>query len=108
MPQKFRFMRWISFLSRVAFICNLAFLFSVLLQWKPFISSQVLLSTVVIIGYFLAPFIFSPIVSLLYVIMLLQKKKFPASLPGWLISVNFVFLLVQLIFVLFFLHDPFH
>ena len=101
-------MRWISFLSRVAFICNLAFLFSVLLQWKPVVSSQVLLSTVVIAGYFLAPFIFSPLVGVLYATILIQKKKFPASLPAWLIGLNFVFLLVQLIFVLFFLHDPFH
>src|SRR3954465_2660352 len=105
MPKKFRFMRWISFLSRGVFICNLAFLFSVLLQWKPLVSSQVLLSTVVIAGYFLAPFIFSPLVAILYGTILFQKKKFPTSLPVWLIGVNFVFLLVQLIFVLFFLHD---
>ena len=101
-------MRWISFLSRVAFICNVAFLFCVLLQWKGTASNNALVSTLIIIGYILAPFVFSPVVNLLYAVALVQKKPLALLLPRWLIVVNFSFLLVQLIFVLFFLYDPFH
>jgi len=101
-------MRWLSFLSRVAFICNLAFVLSLLLQWKPFISNEALLSTIVVIGYFLAPLVFNPVVNIIYLIFLIRRNPLQASLPRWLVMANFGFLLVQLFFVLFFLHDPFH
>lgn len=101
-------MRWLYFLSRVAFVCNLMFLLSVLLQWKPLVSNPALLSTIVITGYFLAPLVFSPLVNLLYAVVLLQKRPLLRWLPKWLVLTNFGFLLVQILFVLFFLHDPFH
>src|SRR5215203_2207968 len=98
-------MRWIPLLSRIAFICNLMFLFCILLQWKLFISNQVLLSTILTIGFFLAPFIFSPVVNLFYLAILLQKKSISTVVPKWLAVSNFIFLLLQAIFVLFFLYD---
>ena len=101
-------MRGLHFLSRVAFICNLAFLLSVLLQWQPVISNKALLSTIVIAGYVLAPVLFSPVVNILYAVLLFKKKPLAAFVPRWLAVANFIFLLVQLLFVLFFLHDPFH
>lgn len=105
---KFLFMRWVSFLSRVAFICNLAFGLSVLLQWKPFVSNPALLSTIVVTGYFLAPFIFNPVANLFCLAMLLRKKPLTSRVPNWLALANFGFLIIQIVFVLFFLHDPFH
>jgi hypothetical protein len=101
-------MRWLSLLSRVAFICNLAFLLCMLLQWKPFLSDSALLSNIVITGYVLAPFVFSPVVNVLYIITLFRKKPLTSWVPSWLIWINFIFLIVQFLFVLFFLHDPFH
>lgn len=101
-------MRWILFLSRVAFICNLFFLFSVLLQWKLFFSNQAFFSTIIIAGYFLAPFVFNPLVAILYAVLLLQKKRLTDVVPKWLAVTNFIFLLLQIFFVLFFLHDTFH
>ena len=101
-------MRWLPFLSRVAFVCNLAFLLGVLLQWQPFVPNGSLLSTVVIIGYFLAPFVFSPLVNALYAVVLLRKRPVAALVPKWLVWTNFIFLLAQVVFVLFFLYDPFH
>jgi hypothetical protein len=101
-------MRWLSLLSRVAFICNLAFLLSVLMQWKPFVSNQALLSTIVVTGYILGPLVFSPVVNILYAVLLYKKRPLHALVPLWLVWVNFIFLIVQLLFVLFFLHDPFN
>lgn len=101
-------MRRLLFLSRVAFICNLAFLLSVLLQWKPVVLNEGLVSTIIVTGYFLAPFLFSPVVNLAYAVILLQKKVLTSFVPKWLVLLNVGFLLVQILFVLFFLHDPFH
>lgn len=108
MPAKFPFMRWCRFLSQVAFICNLCFLICVLLQWKPVLANNALLSTVVITGYFLAPFVFNPVVNLLYAAIHIRKKPMNLFVPKWLALANFIFLLVQIVFVLFFLHDTFH
>jgi hypothetical protein len=102
------FMRWCRFLSRVAFICNLFFVFGVLLQSAPFLSSEALRATILIAGFILAPFLFNPLVNLMYLVLLLRRKPLAPSVPRWLAVANFIFLLVQILFLLFFLHDPFH
>ncbi len=78
---------------------------SALLQWKDFIGSQVVVSTIVVMGYFLAVFIFNPLVHLLYLIQAVWKKNLWLLVPKWLVITNFIFLLVQLLFILFFLND---
>jgi hypothetical protein len=95
------------FLSRVAFLCNLAFLLSLLLQWKYAALPHILTSTIMVTGILLAPFIFNPICNLLYLFLLLRKKPLTLFVPGWLARANFIFLLLQILFALFFLHDPF-
>lgn len=98
-------MRTVLFLSRIAFICNLFSLFAILLLWRNFIEGQAVVSTIGIIGYFLAV-IFNPLVNLIYLILLLRKKLFPA-VPRWLVLANFIFLLLQLQYILF-LNDKLH
>jgi hypothetical protein len=100
-------MRWLLFLSRVAFICNLFFLLTVLLQWRNLIGDERIASTVVIIGYFFAVFIFSPIVNISYGITLMRKKSLFTFIPRWLVLTNFIFLLLQLQYILF-LNDTIH
>ena len=100
-------MRWLLFLSRVAFICNLFFLLTVLLQWRNLIGDERVASTVVIIGYFFAVFVFSPIVNLSYGVTLLRKKPLFTFVPRWLVLTNFIFLLLQLQYI-FFLNDTIH
>jgi hypothetical protein len=100
-------MRWLLFLSRVAFICNLFFLLTVLLQWRNLIGDEQLASTVVIIGYLFAVFIFNPVVNLSYGITLLRKKALFTFVPRWLVLANFIFLLLQLQYILF-LNDSIH
>jgi hypothetical protein len=100
-------MRWLLFLSRVAFVCNLFFLLTVLLQWRNLIGDERVASTVVIIGYFFAVFVFSPIVNLSYGVTLIRRKPLFTFVPRWLVLTNFIFLLLQLQYI-FFLNDTIH
>ena len=88
-------------------VCNLFFVAAALLQWKDYIGNQHMVSTVVIIGYFLAVFLFSPLVNILYAIRLRRAGLF-AMVPRWLVVSNFLFLLVQIFFIVFFLNGFFH
>jgi hypothetical protein len=99
-------MRWVLFLSRVAFICNLFFLIAAFLQWTLFIQDETAVSTIVIMGYFLAVFVFNPLVNVIYLILWI-KKKLLQVMPKWLVLANFIFLLLQIFFILL-LNDTFH
>jgi hypothetical protein len=99
-------MRWLLFLSRVAFICNLFSLLSILLLWRNFIEQQAIISIIAIIGYMMAIF-FNPLANLVYGILLIAKRPIKNFVPSWLLITNFVFLLLQLQYI-FFLNDTFH
>ena len=98
-------MRFVLFLSRIAFVCNLFFLAAVLLRMLPAANNGITVSTAVIVGYFLVA-LFNPLVNLIYLVLLIRKKLF-ISLPRWLVIANFIFLLLQLQYILF-LNDSFH
>jgi hypothetical protein len=97
-------MRLLLFLSRVALICNIFFLLTVLLQWKNFVREESVVSTIVIIGYFLAVFIFNPLVNLLYITFLAIRRRLSDIIPKWLVIANFIFLLLQLLYIILFLN----
>ena len=99
-------MRWLLFLSRLAFICGVFFLLSVSLLMQEWISDENLKSTIITIGYFMGMIII-PIVNLSYVIVFLIKRKIREFVPLWLISINFLFLLALLFFI-FYLNDPYY
>lgn len=101
-------MRWLRPLSRIAFVCNLFFLLSALLQWTPFTQNEALVSTIVIAGYFMAIFLFSPLVNVLYAAHWLLRKNLYALVPRWLVWSNAAFLLLQIVFIIFYLNDTFH
>lgn len=92
-------MRWLLFLSRVAFICNLIFIPAFVLQIKNFISDPELASYIIIIGFVFA-ILFNPLVNLCYILLFFINRKSLASIPGWLIVMNILFLILQLIFLL--------
>jgi hypothetical protein len=98
-------MRALLFLSRIAFICNIFSLFAIVLLWRNLIGDQVVVSTIGIIGYFFAV-ILNPVVNLFYLVFLLRKKLFKA-VPRWLVLANFIFLVLQLQYILF-LNDKLH
>ena len=100
-------MKWLLFASRVALICNAFFLLTVLLHFRNFIEDQVTISFIIIIGYFLAVFIFNPLVNLTYALLLARRKNLFDIVPRWLVITNFIFLLLELQYILF-LNDTFH
>jgi hypothetical protein len=101
-------MRWLLFLSRLAFICNIFFLLAVSLQLSNWIHNQQLVSTVVIIGYVMG-FILNPLVLLCYLIQMLLRKKFWRNIPPWLIIANIAFTIILILYIIFFLnYDSFN
>jgi len=92
-------MRFTLFLSRIAFICNVFFLLALLLRMISTPVSPHLVSTVGIIGYGLV-LLFNPLVNLIYLFLLLRGKLGQLQ-PRWLVFANFIFLLLQLQYILF-------
>ena len=91
-------MRWLLFLSRVAFICNLFSVLTLLILWKDIIHLQALVGTIGIMGYVLA-IVFNPFVNLLYAIFFFIKRSALAIIPNWLLLANFLFLLLQALYI---------
>lgn len=92
-------MRRLLFLSRVAFICNLFFLLAFSLQVYDWIKMEDLNSTIAITGYVLSV-IFNPAVNLCYLVLFWTKRKSLSIVPAWLIVMNILFLLLQVIYLL--------
>lgn len=91
-------MRWLLFLSRVAFICNLFSVLTLLILWKDIIQLQALVGTIGIMGYVLA-IVFNPLVNLLYALLFIIKRSALALIPKWLLLANFLFLLLQALYI---------
>jgi len=92
-------MRWLLFLSKLAFICNLAFLVSFVFKVTNWLSNHDIKAYIIIIGWVLGG-IFNPIVVFIYLIVFWIKRKKLAIVPVWLIVMNILFLFLQLIFLL--------
>jgi hypothetical protein len=80
-------MKALRFLSRVAIICNFFFILTVALH-----------------GYALAVFVFTPLVIILYLAFIILRKKLFDVVPKWMVITNFVFLLLQILYILLFLN----
>ena len=92
-------MRWLLFLSKLAFICNLAFLVSFVLKATNWLDNQDIKAYIIIIGWVLSA-IFNPVVVFIYLILFWVKRKNLAVVPVWLIVMNILFLFLQLVFLL--------
>jgi len=92
-------MRWLLFLSRVAFICNILFLVSFSLRIYDWLGIEEIVSTIVIIGWVLS-IIFNPVVNLCYLVIFWLKRQSLSIIPTWLMVMNILFLILQLIFLL--------
>lgn len=99
-------MRWLLFLSRVAFICNLFSVLTLLILWKDIISQQAVVGTIGILGYVLA-IVLNPFVNLCYCVFLFIKRSALTLIPKWLLLANIVFLILQLLYI-FALNDTLH
>jgi len=93
-------MRWLLFLSRVAFICNIFFLLTFSFRFYQWISEESLASTIIVLGYFLAVFLFTPVVNLCYLILYILRRSPVKYIPHWLMVSNILFLVLQLIYII--------
>ena len=91
-------MRKLLFFSRVAFICNVCFLVTFLMQYSSWLPSHVFSSTLLILGNVFALFMNFG-VNVFYGILLLNRKEL-LEIPRWLIISNFLFFIIQLILLL--------
>ncbi len=99
-------MRWLLFLSRLAFICGLFFVVSFTLLYKNWVNDPMLESTIIIIGYFMG-LIILPVTNFCCLVVFILKRKLRNYVPWWLILANFLFLLF-LVYFIFYLNDPYY
>lgn len=92
-------MRKLLFFSRVAFICNVCFLVTFLVQYTTWLPALFLSSTILILGNVFA-LIMNLGVNVFYGILLLSRRTELLQLPQWLIIANFLIFIVQLILLL--------
>ena len=93
-------MRWLLFLSRLAFICNVFFVLAVSLQLTRWFQNEDAEATIIIIGYFMAAII-NPVANISCLFLLVYRKSSLDIVPRWLLLSNFVFLILQLIYLLY-------
>ena len=92
-------MRWLLFLSRLAFICGICFLLSLSLRFYEWTRDQDIASTIITIGHFIGILVV-PITMLCYLIVVIRKKNLVAAVPLWLIICNVLFLFILLIYII--------
>ncbi|MBE2230026.1 MAG: hypothetical protein IAE96_05225 [Chitinophagaceae bacterium] len=93
-------MRWLLFLSRLAFICGVCFLLSLGFAMLQRENTEVVSSTIIIIGYAMG-MIVVPVTVLCYIFVIFSRKKLRQIVPVWLSVANFLFLLVLLYYIFY-------
>ena len=97
-------MRWLLFLSRLAFICGFFLLLTISLMVKKWTQDDSLTSTIIIIGYFMS-LVILPVTFLCYMLVLFKKGGLRGKVPLWLFITNILFLML-LLYYIFYLNDP--
>jgi hypothetical protein len=95
-------MRWLLFLSRLAFICGLFFLLSLSLLYKDWIKDESLVSTIITIGFFMG-MIIVPVTLLCYLGLVLRRINPVRYIPRWLIIGN-IFVMLLLLGYIFYIN----
>jgi hypothetical protein len=89
-------MRLVRFLSRVAFICNICFLVASLRQWILLPLDNQLASDIIVLGL-LVSVVLNVIVNLIVFVLFLIGKLRAAAIPMWLLVVNLIFFIGQIL-----------
>jgi len=97
---------WLLFFSRVAFICNVCFLIAFSIQMTDWIKNEDLTSMIALIGYIMG-FIINPLLVLCYLLFFLMAKHKLKTVPSWLLTANILFLVIQILYILY-LNDKRH
>ncbi len=90
-------MRWLLFLARIAFICNLFFLLCVVLRYWDVLQDQSIKGFIIILGWLMAPLL-NLVFNISFVIAYYRRKE-PINIPGWLIAANLIIQVLQFIFI---------
>ena len=93
-------MRWLLFLSRLAFICGFCFLLSLSLLFKDWLKDGSQVSTIITIGFFMG-IIIVPATLICYGVTFLIKRSNLKIIPRWLIIANIFFLFVFLAYMIY-------
>jgi hypothetical protein len=93
-------MRWLLFLSRLAFICGLFFLLTLSLLVKDWLRDESMVSTIITIGFFMG-MIIVPITLLCYLVLWIAGKKPATIVPRWLIVANIFVLIILLSYIVY-------
>jgi hypothetical protein len=99
-------MRWLLFLSRQALIFGIFVLMAILIRMNVIMKKESIFSNIVSVGYFIG-LILIPFVNLCYLAVFVIKRKLKIFVPGWLITLNVLFL-CALLFYIFYLDDPYY
>ena len=99
-------MRWLLFLSRLAFICGVCSLVSFLILIQKGSGNHDFESTLITIGFLMGAIIV-PGTLLCYAGVMIARKKLRTTVPLWLIMAN-VFFFLFLIYFIFYLNDPYY
>ncbi len=92
-------MRLFRLLSRVAFICNICFLLTAFVQWLPNPPEGNLVATIIVLGYFMA-IVINVLLNLSLIVLFALGKLTLPRIPIWLLIVNFLFFILQAIFII--------
>lgn len=92
-------MKLLQLLTKVAFICNVCFLFTSFIQWLPNPPEGELVSIAIILGYVLAILV-NFVVNTWLIIWLIAGKYKKGVFPAWLLIVNCLFFVVQMVLIL--------
>jgi hypothetical protein len=85
-----------SFLSRVALLCNVLFLYCWYLQdaTTNFITNKDVNATILVLGYIVSPCL-NVVLNLWWLVMFIRKKQL--ATPKWLLRINLVVLVFQIL-----------
>jgi hypothetical protein len=93
-------MRWLLFLSRLAFISGFCFLLSLSLLIKDWIKEQDIAATIITLGTFMG-IILVTVTLFCYLGVVLFRKKLTAIVPLWLVTCNILWMILYLFYLIF-------
>lgn len=92
-------MRWLIFLSKVAFLCGVMVIIAFSLLFNNWNRSETISSGIILSGYVLG-LLLLPLVNLIYFICWMLGKKPGKIVPKWLIVFNFLSLLTIFAYII--------
>ncbi len=92
-------MRWLLFLSRLAFICGICIILSLTILIWDWTGDQDLAGTLITIGFFIGMLVL-PVTLLGYLIVLIFRKNLTSVVPLWLVVGNLICFIILLFYII--------